>query len=60
VKIVIEIVLLDQVRDTVGSEWLPLVKINIPSRNFTGYTQLLGLHPEVPAGKGPFFFGGEQ
>jgi hypothetical protein len=49
-KVVIEVVLLDSVRDTAGTMWLPLVKINIPSRNFTGYCQLLGLHPEVPAG----------
>ena len=49
-KVVIEVVLLDAVRDTAGTTWLPLVKIEIPSRNFTGYCQLLGLHPEVPAG----------
>lgn len=49
-EVVIEVVLLDAVKDTVGSSWLPLVKINIPSRNFTGYCQLLGLHPKVPAG----------
>jgi hypothetical protein len=49
-KVVIEVVLLDSVRDTAGAMWLPLVKIKIPSRNFTGYYQLLGLHPEVPAG----------
>ena len=49
-EVVIEIVLLDAVKDTVASTWLPLVKINIPSRNFTGYCQLLGLHPKVPAG----------
>jgi hypothetical protein len=48
--VVIEVVLLDAVKDTVGSMWRPLAKINIPSRNFTGYTQLLGLHPKVPAG----------
>jgi len=47
---VIEVVLLDSVKDTVGSIWRPLVKINIPSRKFTGYCQLLGLHPKVPAG----------
>jgi hypothetical protein len=49
-EIVIEVVLLDPVKDTTGSTWLPLAKINIPSRNFTGYTQLLGLHPKVPTG----------
>jgi hypothetical protein len=49
-EVVIEIVLLDAVKDTVASTWLPLVKINIPSRNFTGYTTLHGLHPRVPAG----------
>ena len=49
-EVVIEIVLLDAVKDTVASTWLPLVKINIPSRNFTGYLTLLGLHPKVPAG----------
>ena len=49
-EVVIEIVLLDSVKDTVTSMWLPLVKINIPSRNFTGYLTLLSLHPKVPAG----------
>jgi hypothetical protein len=49
-KVVIEIVLLDAISDTVGETWLPLVKINIPSRKFTGYCQLLALHPIVPAG----------
>jgi hypothetical protein len=49
-KVVIEVVLLDAVKDTVGSMWRPLVKINIPSRNFTGYCNLDMLHPEVPAG----------
>src|SRR5260370_2935658 len=48
--IVIEVVLLDAVKDTVGSTWLPLVKLHIPSRNFTGYGQLLGVHPIVPVG----------
>ena len=49
-EVVIEIVLLDAAKDTVASTWLPLVKINIPSRHFTGYLTLLGLHPKVPAG----------
>jgi hypothetical protein len=48
--ILIEFVLLDAVKDTVGSTWLPLVKFHIPSRNFTGYSQLLGVHPIVPVG----------
>jgi hypothetical protein len=49
-RVVIEVVLLDAVRDTEGTMWRPLVKINIPSRNFTGYCNLDILHPEVPVG----------
>jgi hypothetical protein len=49
-QIVIEVVLLDAAKDTVGSTWLPLVKFNISSRRFTGYSQLLGIHPVVPVG----------
>ena len=49
-KVVIEVVMLDTARDTIGSTWRPLVKIKIPARNFTGYCRLDMLHPEVPAG----------
>jgi hypothetical protein len=48
--VVIELVILDDVADTTADVWLPLAKINIPSRNFTGYVQLLGLHSNVPTG----------
>jgi hypothetical protein len=48
--VVIELVILDDVADTTADVWLPLAKINIPSRNFTGYVQLLGRHPSVPTG----------
>jgi hypothetical protein len=48
--VVIEVVLSDPVRDTVGSIWRPIVKVHIPARNFAGYTQLLGVHPVVPSG----------
>jgi hypothetical protein len=48
--VVIEVVLFDPVRDTVGSIGRPIVKVHIPARNFTGYTQLLGVHPVVPSG----------
>jgi hypothetical protein len=49
-KVVIEVVMLDAIRDSVGSIWQPLVKIKIPARNFTGYCRLEMLHPEVPTG----------
>jgi hypothetical protein len=43
--VVIEVVTRDPVTDNVaGQYYLPIAKIQIPSRNFTGYTQLLGLH----------------
>jgi hypothetical protein len=48
--VIIEVVLLDSVLDTKGTLWLPLVKVHIPSRNFIGYCQLLGLHPVIPSG----------
>lgn len=48
--VAIEVVLLDQVTDSIGTTWLPLVKIHIPSRNFIGYCQLFGIHPVIPSG----------
>jgi hypothetical protein len=48
--VVIELVLLDSIKDTIGTTWLPLVKIHIPSRHFIGYCQLLGIHPVIPSG----------
>jgi hypothetical protein len=49
--VTIEVVIFDPVHETQGDAALPLVKIHIPFRNnFIGYTQLLGLHPVIPAG----------
>ena len=49
--VIIEVVTHDPVTDTVGDEYyVPIAKILIPSRNFTGYVQLLGLHPDIPKG----------
>jgi hypothetical protein len=48
--VVIEVVTHDPVTDAVGDYYQPIAKILIPSRNFTGYVQLLGLHPDIPKG----------
>jgi len=50
---IIEVVIFDPVHDTVKEPdpiGLPLVKVHIPSRNFTGYLRLLALHPVIPSG----------
>lgn len=44
-RAVIEVVLRNNIEDTT-----PLVKVNIPSRNFTGYLELFSLHPVIPSG----------
>jgi hypothetical protein len=48
--VIIEVVTHDPVLDQVGEAYLPIAKIQIPSRKFTGYVQLLGLHPVIPSG----------
>lgn len=48
--VVIEVMILDAVADAMADIWLPLVKIYIPSRQFTGYVRLLELHPQAPPG----------
>ena len=45
---VIEVVTYDPVVDRRGDVGLPIAKVHIPSRQFVGYLQLLGLHPFVP------------
>jgi len=51
---IIEVVIFDPVEDSIldvsGKVGLPLVKVNIPSRNWIGYLRLLALHPLVPSG----------
>jgi hypothetical protein len=44
------VVVNDPAFETVGDVQYPLVKFNIPSKAFTGYTRLLTLHPVVPSG----------
>jgi len=48
--VIIEVVTLDPAIDKVAGAYQPIAKLHIPSRNFTGYTRLLGLHPVIPAG----------
>lgn len=49
--VIIEVVTLDPVTDEIaGQYYQPIAKIQIPSRNFTGYLTLLGLHPVIPPG----------
>jgi len=49
--VIIEVVTLDPVTDSVaGQYYRPIVKIHIPSRNFTGYLNLDVLHPVIPPG----------
>lgn len=50
--VVIEAVTFDPVKDMLpGSHaGLPIAKILIPSKKFSGYTHLLGLHPLIPPG----------
>jgi hypothetical protein len=48
--VIIEVVTLDPVLDRVGGQYWPIAKVQIPSRNFTGYLSLDALHPVIPCG----------
>jgi hypothetical protein len=48
--VIVEVVTLDPVLDVVGDHYQPIAKVQIPSRHFTGYLDLLGLHPVIPSG----------
>jgi hypothetical protein len=48
--IVLEVITFDPGLDRVGDCYEPIAKIQLSSRNFTGYKQLLGIHPVIPAG----------
>jgi hypothetical protein len=48
--VVIEVITLDPAIDNAGGAYRPIAKVRIPSRNFTGYISLLGLHPVIPSG----------
>jgi hypothetical protein len=48
--VIIEVVTLDPAVDSVGDYYRPIAKVQIPSRNFTGYLNLLDLHPVIPPG----------
>jgi hypothetical protein len=44
-------VILNRALDKIAGEWFePLANVQIPSRNFTGYARLSGLHPVIPSG----------
>lgn len=49
--VTIEVVTLDPVADDVaGQYYRPIAKVHIPSQNFIGYLNLLGMHPVIPPG----------
>jgi hypothetical protein len=51
-RAVIEVVILNRAADLMpGTDWwMPIVKVHIPSRKFTGYLRLFGVHPIIPSG----------
>ncbi len=52
---IIEVVSLDPAIDIAFAAYRPIAKVRIPSRNFTGYISLLGLHPVIPSGAIAYF-----
>lgn len=49
-RVVIERVVFDPAKDTVGEYHMPLVQIRSADNSWRGYTQLEGLHPLIPTG----------